>query len=74
MIFVLSIYIEIQVSEAGLSSERSEMITLTTDSHEEAVVSALAQVLYHDAKEGLMSNFAKKGKISSKDNSKDKNT
>lgn len=62
----LSIYIPIEGSEAGSSSERSDTIALAGDSHEKAVASAFAQALYHDAKGGLMPNFAMEGKISPK--------
>ena len=55
----MPVSIPIEGSEAGSSSERSDMIALAGDSHEKAAASAFALALSHDAKGGLLPDFAR---------------
>lgn len=57
-----SIHITVEVAEAGCASERSELITAATEFGEKAVVRAIAEALYMDAKAGLNDRFIKYAK------------
>lgn len=57
-----SIHITVEVAEAGYASERSELIATATEFGEKAVVRAIAEALYTDAKAGLNDIFVKYAK------------
>lgn len=57
-----SIHITVEVAEAGYASERSELIATATEFGEKAVVRAIAEALYMDAKAGLNDIFVKYAK------------
>lgn len=59
-----SIHITVEVAEAGYASERSELIATATEFGEKAVVRAIAEALYMDAKAGLNDRFIKHAKNS----------
>lgn len=60
-----SIHITVAVAEAGRESERSELVSAVTEYGEKAVVRAIAETLYMEAKAGLNEIFAKSGKNTS---------
>lgn len=56
-----AVHVTIMVNEGEYSAERSEMFTTVNGTAERAVMLALADALYEEAKDSLLKRFAKKG-------------
>ena len=56
-----TVHVAIPVNQGEYSAERSEMFTMVNGTAEKAVMLALADALYEEAKESLLKRFAKKG-------------